>query len=316
MPALPSHVTPTLAAIHANRVKSRWAGRGSTFIAASEAGQECARAIWYGFRWASPPESANARMLRLFATGDREEKRILADLSDVPGVTVWDRDPETAKQFRAELSGYVAVKVDAVALGLPEAPKSPHVVECKTANDKSFVPIKAKGVQKGKPEHWLQVQLGMAGLAIKRGLYFLVNKNTDEEYVERIKPDAEAVERAVARLVSIAESPRPPGKIRDDATKPPCMFCQHRGVCHDSGQARANCRTCAHSTPRAGGIWRCEKFNNDLTPEDQERGCSAQVFIPDLVNGEQFDADIEAGTISYRMKDGSVWVDGAGRAAP
>ena len=47
---------------------------------------------------------------------------------------------------------------------------------------------------------------------------------------------------------------------------------------------------------------------------DQQAGCLNHLFIPALVPGEQIDADPEAETVSYRMADGSVWVDG-GRVA-
>lgn len=316
MPPLPERVTPTLQAIHANRVRSRWQGRGNTFIPASEAATECSRAIWYSFRWASPPETAEPRMLRLFATGDIEEGRILSDLEQIPGVTLWRVDPETGKQFRGEIAGYIAVKPDAIALGLPEAPKSPHIVECKSANDKNFKAIKAKGVAKAKPEHWLQAQLEMASQGIKRALYFLVNKNTDEEHVERIKPDVAGTERAIAKLVGIAEAARPPSRIRDDALKPPCLFCRHRTLCHDGGVARVSCRSCLSSTPRPGGIWWCEHWGRELSPEAQAEGCPAHLFIPDLVAGEQIDASEADRTVTYRMADGREWTDGvAGRAA-
>lgn len=313
MPPLPSRLAPTLAAIHARRVQSNWQGRGSTFIGASEAAQECARAVWLNFRWASQVEMASARMLRLFATGDMEEQRILSDLETIPGVTLWRRDPDTGKQFRSEIAGYIVVKPDAVATGLPDAPKSPHVIECKSANDKNFTAVKSKGVAKAKPEHWLQAQLEMLGAGVKRSLYFLVNKNTDEEYVERIKPDAEATERAIARLVGIAEAPRPPAKFRDDAAKPPCLFCRHKGLCHDGATARVTCRTCLHASPRPGGAWWCENFAKPLSPEDQVAGsaCPAHRYIPDLVAGEQI--DVRGDAVVYAMHDGSEWIDGGGK---
>lgn len=315
MPTLPDRTPPTLAAIHAARVKSAWRGRGSTFIAASEAAQECARAIWMNFRWASPSETASARMLRLFATGDMEERRILSDLEAIPGVALWRVDAETGKQWKAIIAGYIAVKPDAVALGLPEAPKSPHVIECKTANDKNFAAIKSKGAARAKPDHWLQAQLEMHGMGVKRTLYFAVNKNTDEEYVERIKVDAEATDRAIARLVSIAEAPRPPARFRETPDKPPCLFCRHKGICHDGAAARVNCRTCVSSSARPGGIWWCEHHGRELTPEAQAEGCPDHLWVPDLVAGEQIDVSPEARTVTYRMRSGEVWVDGQAEKA-
>lgn len=306
MPQLPSRTSPTLAAIHARRQRDNWTGRGSTFIPAGEAASECSRAIWYGFRWASEAEAFSGRMLRLFATGNMEERRILDDLAKLPGVQLESRDAN-GKQFRAEIQGYIAVKPDGFALGLPEAKKTRHAIECKSANDKNFDAIKKKGLARGKSEHWIQCQLEMLAFGVTRVFYFLVNKNTDEEYVERIKPDVIACARAVQRLISIAEAPRPPAKIRDDADKPPCLFCRHKPICHDGAAVRRHCRTCIHVTPKPGGNWRCEWHQIDLTPESQAEGCEHQRFIPELVNGEQI--DVRGENVVYRMRDGTEWVD-------
>lgn len=313
MPQLPDRIPPTLAAIHANRVAARWTGRGSTFIPASEAATECSRAVWYAFRWASPQEEISARQIRLFATGDMEERRILDDLQKIEGVTLHVVDLETGKQYRTEIDGWIVVKPDGFVLGLPEAPKTWHVVECKSANDKNFNAIRAKGVAKAKPDHALQMQLEMLGHGVKRALYFVVNKNNDEEHVERIKLDEEAARRAVARLIGIAGAARPPGKIHDDPNAKTaflCRFCRHKPVCHDGATAQRNCRTCISSTPRPGGNWWCEHWKKDLTPEEQGVGCPSHLFIPDLVFGEQINANPEARTVTYQMRDGSEWVDG------
>jgi hypothetical protein len=317
MPPLPDHTSPTLAAIHAKRMARAWSSRGNTFIGASEAANECARAIWYSFRWASAGEVYGPRMLRLFSTGDREERRILDDLAEVDGVTVFRVDPETGKQFRSEIEGYIVVKPDAVAIGLPEAPKTPHIVECKSANEKGFASIKAKGVAKAKPEHWLQMQLEMLGEGLKRTLYFLVNKNTDEEYLERVRLDAEAAHAAVARLITIAEAPRPPGKIHSDPSAKTafvCRFCRHRPVCHEGAFARVTCRSCLHATPRPGGDWHCARWDEIRTPGQQAEACPAHLWIPDLVPGEQTDHTDE--TVTYRLPDGRTWIDGGGEKHP
>jgi hypothetical protein len=40
------------------------------------------------------------------------------------------------------------------------------------------------------------------------------------------------------------------------------------------------------------------------------------LFLPALVPGEQIDADPEAETVTYRLSDGTTWIDGAvGEAA-
>lgn len=54
-------------------------------------------------------------------------------------------DPETGRQFRVEAhGGHFGGSLDAVALGLLEAPKTCHVVEFKTHSAKSFAELVVK----------------------------------------------------------------------------------------------------------------------------------------------------------------------------
>ncbi len=45
--------------------------------------------------------------------------------------------------------------------------------------------------------------------------------------------------------------------------------------------------------------------------QEQAEGCPAHLFLPGLVPGEQVDASEEDETVTYKLRDGSVWVDGA-----
>jgi hypothetical protein len=319
MPPLPERISPTLRAIHEARQKARMQFRESPNISVSEAYSECSRAIWYDLRWVSPEEQFSPRMLRLFNTGHKEEKRLLDDLERIDGVVVKRFDPQTGKQWKVNIGNFVVGRLDALAIGIPESPNRWHVVECKSSNDKGFKSLKNKGVKEAKPEHWLQMQLymlGMLHMGIERALYMSVNKNDDEEYIERVRFDGDAARRAVAWLERVAQAPQPPGQLHSDPDAKGawhCSWCRHRPVCHDGALARRNCRTCLNVTPRADGAWRCERWDKDLTVEEQRVGCDKHLLIPDLVAGEQIDADAVRETVTYRMADGSVWADGEER---
>jgi hypothetical protein len=45
-----------------------------------------------------------------------------------------------------------------------------------------------------------------------------------------------------------------------------------------------------------------------LSRRDQEAGCAAHLYIPDLVPGEQVDAGED--WVGYRLADGTTWRDG------
>lgn len=322
MALLPAVQSATLGAIYAayEAANKRYDAIG---LSIGSLGHECDRALWQEFRWANEPEHLDGKKLRLFDTGNREEARLVEDLKRA-GITVRDADPETGRQYKARvLGGHLRGKLDGLALNVPEAPKTEHVIECKTANDKKFKeiasgvkprdggPIK-QGVQTQAPGHYIQCQLYMHIRGLTRCLYLLVSKNTDEIYVERVRYDATFCLQVIARAERIITAARAPGRISEDPTKFPCIFCPGKAVCHGDAFGRNHCRTCIHSTAIVSegdrAVWRCERFGKDLTVDEQKAGCPAHLYLPDVVPGAQTDAGPDF--IEYEMKDGTLWRDG------
>lgn len=281
--------------------------RDSARIGASSIGKECDRAIWYDFRWVSPHEKIEGRKLRLFQTGHREEVRMLDDLRAI-GCAVASLDPSTRQQWEATfVNGVVVSKLDAKAKGIPGAAKALHIVECKTMSDKNFIKWRKEGLEKFSSTYWAQVQIGMAAHGIDRTLFMAMNKNTDEVETERVKPDLQAVICLTVKAERIAWSDRPPAKIESYA----CKWCKHERVCRYDDFPRVNCRTCLHVTLTGEGRWRCGSTGAELTLEQQRAGCPAHLFLPDIVPGEQIDADEDAATVTYRLVvGGRLWTDG------
>ena len=69
-----------------------------------------------------------------------------------------------------------------------------------------------------------------------------------------------------------------------------------------------HCRSCLHATPVEEGRWHCARHQVLLGRREQEAGCAAHLFVPDLIPGEQIDAGED--WVSYRLRDGSEWLDG------
>lgn len=316
MVELPDPIMPTVDAIwrareaEAERAGPRYDGYG---IGASALGRECDRQLWYGLRWASPPEALTGRKLRIFERGNIEEQRVVDDLRRA-GLDVLDRDPDTGRQWAfAMAGGLLRGKADGVCEGVVEAPKARHVLEIKSLKAADYRAILKHGLLKAKPEHWHQLHAGMAGLGIARGLYVGVNKDTEEILTERVRIDHDVSARQEARVMRIAASDDPPLRIADKPESFTCRFCDHRALCHAGQPARRHCRTCLHFDFRENGNGHCTRFHEPRKPDAQARGadCPAHLYLPGLVAGEQIDADPEAETITYRMNDGSEWTDGA-----
>ena len=286
-------------------------------VRGSSIGHSCERHLWYRFRWAYGPEAFDGRKLRLFHTGHAEELRMIGWLR-MAGVEVQAVDPHSGEQWEVvDLDGHFKGHLDGKVLGLVEAPKTPHLLECKTHNAKSFAQLKAAGVAVAKPEHVAQMQVYMHLANLTRAFYLAKHKDTDELYSERIDYDAAHALSLIGKAQRIRDASSPPARVSDD---PGYFLCKAFGcvsydICHGDGFALRNCRTCLHSTPVAGGAWHCSRHDQQLTIDDQKAGCPHHLYLPGLVPGEQIDSDPTTETVTYELRTGAPWVDGAERSA-
>lgn len=293
---------PTVQAIYAaweatgNRDKGRRAHLGASLL-----GRECRRALWYSFRWATEVHH-EGRLLRLFDRGHQEEERFAADLRAI-GATVHTVDPENGEQFRfSDIGGHVGGSMDGAAVGFPEKPAQWHVVEFKTAADKSFTDIAKNGVLKSKPEHFYQMQLYMHWSGMTRAFYMVVNKNDDSLYTERVRYDENAASALLAKARDVVTAGAPLERISDKPDWYVCKFCDHRAVCHQAKPAAVSCRTCVHATPEMDGrgSWSCTRHQMTLSADTQRAGCADHLFIPALLPfGDPVDASSEDNWIAY-----------------
>ncbi|MHC4704886.1 MAG: oxidoreductase [Planctomycetota bacterium] len=279
------------------------------YLGGSQIGDSCERKLWLGFRWCAD-RLIEGRIMRLFETGHLEEPRVVADLRAI-GCTVFDLDPETGEQFRfVAHGGHYSGGLDGVVKGVLEAPRTPHLLEIKTHNDRSFKALVKDGVQKSKPLHYAQCQTYMGGMKLKRTLYVAKNKNTDELYVERIEyvpATAKALEKKALRII---EAKTPPTKPNRDASYFECKWCAFSGLCHEQKVADVNCRTCVHATPELDGNqrWSCAKYDCDIPEANQRTGCESHLHIPELVPyAEPIDADGD--WVRYRLEDGREFIE-------
>lgn len=315
-------------------------------LGASQIGRKCERALWYAFRWCTEASFA-PRVLRLFARGQREED-VLAGLLRDAGVTVHQVDASTGRQFNFRAcGGHFGGSMDGACIGLPDAPKTWHVLEFKTHNRKSFADLQARGVALAKPEHFAQMQCYMMWTGMTRALYMSVCKDDDGLHLERIDYDEAHALQMLEKAGRVIDAPRPPERI-GDATWWECKFCDHQAICHGTEAPQINCRTCTHSTPEPDGTWSCDHYivarkQHDAgshlglsTPEgkwvtwlkqdavapaegfckqpigieQQRAGCSAHRYNPYLLHwADWIEADEAANTLTYQM-NGGTFVNG------
>ena len=270
---IPAPIHSLVAAIDAAYESKAEDGR-RPHLGGSLIGHPCVRHLWLVFRWAKRPVFPG-RILRLFQTGHREELRMIADLR-AAGFEV-STGPSEGKQWSfAEIEktgGHFSLSLDGAIRGIPEAPETWHVLECKTHNTKSFEKLQKEGVQKSKPVHYAQMQVGMLLSGMDRALYFSKNKDTDHYDSERVSLDKKAATLLVDTAAEIVSSPEvPPGISRDPAWFE-CKFCDHHPLCFEGLPMEKSCRSCAHAATADEGRWFCQKKGIVLSIDEQKAAC-------------------------------------------
>jgi len=321
MAAVPQAVVdPVADAIFAHYKAKYGAESQRPYLGASAIGKPCLRQHWYSFRWSKPAEFSG-RLYRVFQSGHLQEPRVYADLRGI-GCTVYDANPSTGKQFgwsEPATGHHFQGNCDGIVTGLPQAPKSPHILEIKTASDKYFREMQKSGVKKAKPEHWAQMQSYMHWSiaefqddGCQRAIYIVVNKDNDDIYTERIEYDAAEVQAIIDKALTIITASEPPVGISVDPTWYECKFCDYHSICHGTDVPKMSCRSCAHATPELDGHgrWTCSAHGQDLPTSKQRTGCDDHRYIPILLAKTAHPVDMDGDGVVYEMADKKRFVNG------
>lgn len=300
MAELPAPFPATVDAVY-TMLAAQARGGDSSGIAISEAMTPCDRALFYKLRWAAPPRPFDGPGASRLATGQRWEDRLIDDLINIGCGFGHHQEKFTLA------GGWLRGRIEGVVSGLPEAPKTDHLLECKSVKAEKFRAVVKHGVAKAEPSHWAQCQLGAHAFGLTRAAYWIVNKDTDERHLERVPYDPVFCLQTVARIERIAALEAPPARLRDDPGAFECAFCPASAICHGGAFARRNCRTCLSSDLGVEALT-CARDGSRRNYNAQQAGCDRHKFLPGLVPLEQIDVRSEA--IVYRRPDGSEWIDG------
>lgn len=273
----PTLATATLTKVdraETNAAIGPWRGH----LGASQIGRDCAREVWYSWRWATlvqhPP-----RLLRLFERGHREEPAIVSRLLAIGCEVITHADDGSQIRLKhPDHGGHVSGSCDGLLYGLPEAPDRWAVLECKTAGAKAHRAVVKSGVRRAKPEHWTQMQLYMQWAGLDVALYWSVCKDDDHVHAEIVPRDDDpaTLDAIEDRILSVVDAQQPPPRPYDSPTSPPCSWCDHSSVCWSARPSPLpTCRTCARAivSMEGGGTWRCGRDGRALTPRQQYEGC-------------------------------------------
>lgn len=240
------------------------------YLGYSGLGHSCNRYLWYSFHWCYD-KVITQKQQRLFSRGHNEEPIIIKDLSRA-GLFVHSTQIEIVDDTghaRGHIDGMVEDEAD---IAEPLLGDEVCLLEMKTMNEANFKKFKQKGLKVAFPVYYAQIESYMGKLDLKKCLYVITNKNTDERIYKLISYDNthEDLDRKAFNII-VAEEP--PEKI-GEATWFECKFCDARNICHKDAPANENCRTCEHGTIENDGKWSCGSNGEEIDTARQRTGCS------------------------------------------
>lgn len=254
-----------------------------TYIGYSGIGNHCKRYVHLNFRWAFSAKHP-ARVQRLFERGEYEEEVVVKDLERI-GCKVKNRQTELIGT-----AGHIFGHIDGEVENVPDAPKTEHLLEVKTCNAKNFALIKKLGLQEFSSAYWWQQHIYMGKRDLKRCLYVITNKDTEERIYLRIHFDKSIYDLAMRAEVDILTAERLFPRIgNNDETWFECKYCNANRMCFGKVKPNENCRTCKHvniedgmydpNDPSLGGKWTCSARNDRLlSPKEQWDGCNLYIM--------------------------------------
>lgn len=279
-------------------------------LGASVVGRECAREIWYKFRWTVKGQF-DSRMLRLFNRGHREEPQFIRLLREA-GIVVHQAgefgDDNEAYRVTGH-DGHFGGTPDAVLENVPDLPPDITALgEFKTFNDNQFKKLKEDRLQTAKWEYFVQMQIYQNFHELPVGLFVAVNKNDDELYLELVPTNPDIGKKYTARAGEIIYATEPPERINESPGFWKCRYCDFKDQCHHAYAPEINCRTCAYSAVGPAGSWVCARGRTEV---GEQKGCDEHTYDPRFFDRWQvLDADFDKNLIKIKTSQGKIFLWG------
>ncbi|HEX2243003.1 MAG TPA: hypothetical protein VHK27_07090 [Gammaproteobacteria bacterium] len=262
-------------------------------LGASLIGHDCARYLWFTFRWcgrevgtgSNDEERTNnlGRKQRLFNRGHREEDRYIEYLRGI-GATVWTHDesqpPQGGEypQYRmSAINGHFGGSLDCIAMLPPRyLIEEPLLGEFKTnGTGANFTNLTSHGVAVEKTQHFIQMSMYGRHYKLRYGLYMNTNKNDDDMYIEIVKLNWNLADQMLAKAERIIYAFTPPPRLSESPTFYKCQGCAFKQVCHEGAPPETNCRSCVNASPVDGGEWFCSHYDAVIPRDFVPQGCQS-----------------------------------------
>ena len=195
-----------------------------SYLGASVLGAECARQVWYYVN--DPKEVEDPTVLRKFAVGKTLEPMIVQFFIDA-GYQLFCTGDD---QIRFE-DGGIAGSGDGVIKGIEGDEKTPYLLEVKTANSFYFKEFVKKGVAVANEKYFGQIQVYMCKFKLKKCLFVVLNKDTQDIHLEIVHYDEFEAVRLIDRAKHILTMKEEPERHFPAKNYFKCNFCQWKKIC-------------------------------------------------------------------------------------
>lgn len=244
-----------------------------TYLGMSGIGHPCSRYLWYSFRHAYISKIPT-RVKHIFSRGDRIEEGVVEALQEI-GIKY---EKESSQIELVDGFGHIKGHADGIVSNVLEAPKTRHLLEVKSMKESAFKDYLKKGLKQYSSTYWGQIQAYMYKLGLKRTLYIVVNKNTDEVSAQRYNLEESDAKSVLKKGISVVLSDTPPPRAFSK-TYYMCKWCDAYDICHKGEPMAKSCRTCKHVCVEHEGKWSCSFHNAEIPLSFMPKGCEHHEMI-------------------------------------
>jgi len=282
------------------------------YLGMSEIGDECVRKLFYNYRYASEKE-LKIEMINAANDGHYQEFLMSELLKKIPDVTLITIDQDTKKQIEfTTLLGHLSGHVDGMILGIAEAPKTWHVWEHKSVNEKKFnelIELRNKNEKNALKEwdyiYYIQAQSYMHFAHVER--HFLTVSTPGGRARISIRTEyagQKFMENIIEKAKSVIFDNLLPSRLSDNREFYKCKWCQHQAVCHDNKFPLIHCKTCKNIKPIDGGKFYCEYYRKEIPKEELFNDCQKHVYNSGLIQTKKIHIDKDG--IIYQLPNGTI----------
>lgn len=276
------------------------------YLGMSQIGDECHRKVFYSFRNAAKKVFPASGVMAV-QDGFIQEDLTAFRLRKVPGIELHTTNNGTfsntigsqiVKDFDSKnqigfqlLLGHFRGHCDGVILGILEAPKTWHVWEHKSVNEKKFAELvklrdadEKSALGKWDVTYYAQAQIYMHQLEMTRHFLTVTTPGGRDIISVRTEFSRKYAESIIAKAQSIIfDNWTIPARLSDKREFYKCKWCEFQLICHDNHFPLVHCKTCRYSEPVKDGERKCLAKDTIITADVMHTGCKQHIYNPALM---------------------------------